>query len=66
MSVVQEYLEELELLRRIYCDRDAIIGWFLQLSSLFHRPVELMFNMDETYITAKKNCTVSLPVSSRT
>ena len=46
--------QELELLRRIYCDRDAIIGWFLQLSSLFHRPVELMFNMDETYITAKK------------
>lgn len=46
--------QELEVARRIWCDRDTIIAWFLQFSTLFNRPLELMFNMDETHVTSKK------------
>ena len=45
--------QELELARRIWCDRDTIIAWFLRFSTLFNRPLELMFNMDETHVTSK-------------
>ena len=46
--------QEIELLRRLYCDQETITAWFVRLSVLFDRPLELMFNMDETYVTAKK------------
>ena len=46
--------QELEIARRLWCDRDTIVGWFLQFSTLFDRPLDLMFNMDETHVTSKK------------
>ena len=46
--------QELELARRLFCDRDTIIEWFLRFSTLFDRPLDLMFNMDETYLTSKR------------
>ena len=46
--------QELELARRLFCDRDTIIQWFLQFGTLFDRPLELLFNMDETYLTSKR------------
>ena len=46
--------QELELARRIFCDRDTITDWFVRFSTLFNRPIELMFNMDETYLTSKR------------
>lgn len=50
--------EELELARRLYCDREAITQWFLHYSEMFNRPIELLFNMDETQVTAKKKLKV--------
>ena len=46
--------QELEAARRIWCDRDTIVSWFLHFCTLFERPIDLMFNMDETYVTSKK------------
>lgn len=46
--------QELELLRRLYCDHEIITAWFVKFSIMFERPLQLMFNMDETYVTAKK------------
>ena len=46
--------QEIELLRRLYCGQEKITAWFVRLSVLFDRPLELMFNMDEPDVTAKK------------
>lgn len=46
--------QELEIARRIYCDYDAIAAWFLRFEVMFQRSPLLIFNMDETYITAKR------------
>ena len=56
---------ELELLRRIYCDYDIVVEWFVSLSTLFNRPSQLMFNMDETFVSAaKKLHCLSFPTQS--
>lgn len=57
--------QELELLRRIYCDYDIVVEWFTTISALFCRPRQLMFNMDETFLsTAKKLHCLSLPTQN--
>lgn len=53
--------QELELARRLYCDRDVVTEWFLRFSTMFARSPQLLFNMDETYITAKKTLHVLAP-----
>ena len=47
--------QELEVARRMWCDYDTIVRWFLEFSILFDRPVELLFNMDETYVNSAKS-----------
>lgn len=54
--------QELEMARRLWCDRDTIIQWFTHFSLLFERPLELMFNMDETFISSSKTLHCVAPV----
>ena len=53
--------QELELARRLYCDVDAIVSWFTQFSCLFDRSPLLIFNMDETFVTAKRRLHCIVP-----
>ena len=57
--------QELEVARRLYCDRETVISWFLQFSTMFDRSPLLMFNMDETYMTAKRTVHCLAPTAMR-
>lgn len=46
--------QELEVARRLFCDFDVITAWFLQFAALLDRSPWLIFNMDETYVSAKR------------
>ena len=46
---------ELETMRRIACDRKAIEDFFAKHSALLNRDPRLIFNMDETMVSSKKN-----------
>jgi hypothetical protein len=46
--------QELEELRRKFCDKRPILAFFREFSCLFDRDKRLIFNMDETAIDARK------------
>ena len=53
--------QDLEIARRVYCDRNTIIKWFLDFNELFKRNKMLMYNMDETQVSSKKRLKALCP-----